>query len=488
MRSLLLSTFRKYRSPTRLLPLLEQQQHQTRNYVLDLNKEPFQPRIGHYPIECDSAAEAVACVRSNMRIFLHGLCATPEGLIHALCEHCHEHDLSNIELIHLLTTGTAPQISGRYRRHFKDTSLFVSHNVRDAVNEGISEYTPIFLSEIPLLFISKDYNIDVSLLHVSPPDSAGFCSLGVSVDIARSAAAGSNLLVGAVNKHMPRTHGESHIHISQFDYIYQEDRKIPSLVDIKVDSKEMERYSKIGTFIANDLIKDGSTLQLGIGAIPQQTILNLTNHKNLGIHSEMFGESLLKLFKLGVISNACKKEHCGRSVASFVIGNQETYDFIDDNPSVYIGETNYVNDISVIANNPNVCAINSALEMDLSGQVVADSIGLNIFSGVGGQVDFLRGSSLSENGKPIICMTSTTSQHHSKIVPVLSQGAGVVTTRAHVRYVVTEYGCVNLFGKNLKERANLLISIAHPDHRKWLYDEAKKRFKGHWNEDQIPAP
>ena len=285
---------------------------------------------------------------------------------------------------------------------------------------------------------------------------------------------------------MPRTHGEGHIHISQFDYVYQHDSPLPKFTSPKRSKSLIENYQKIGQIISQQLIEDGSTIQAGIGDIPQFIFRDLQNHRNLGIHTEMFGDSMLRLFESGAITNAHKKEHPGKTVSSFVIGTEKVFDFINDNPSVNLLETNYVNDIGIIASNPNVVAINSALEIDITGQVVSDTIGLNVYSGVGGQMDFMRGAAMSQGGKPVICLTSTTSHGETKIVSTLKKGAGVTTTRAHVRYVVTEHGMVDLFGKNLKQRCELMISIAHPNHREHLYNEAVKRFKHVWNPDFVP--
>lgn len=455
--------------------------------MIDFKKEPFQARPGKRPIECETPHDAVSCVRSNSRVFVHGMCATPEILVQALCEHAQENDLHDIELVHLLTTGPAPQVM-KYKKHFKDSSLFVTDNVRNAINEGHAEYIPIFLSEIPLLFVKDDYVIDTALIQVSSPDKSGYCSLGCGVDIARAAIAGSKQVVGLINSYMPRTHGEGHVHISHFDYVYQHNAPLCQFSKPRRGKTLLEQYKRIGNIITERLIEDGSTIQAGIGDIPQYIFEELTNHRNLGVHTEMFGDSMMPLYECGAITNSRKKEHPGKTVATFVIGTEKVFDFINDNPSVNLLETNYVNDISVIGSNPNVVAINSALEIDITGQVVADSIGLNIYSGVGGSMDFIRGAALSRNGKPVICMTSQTAHGESKIVSTVKKGGGITITRAHVRYVVTEYGLVDLFGKNLKQRCEAMISIAHPNHREHLYNEAMKRFKHVWNPDYVPAP
>ena len=293
-------------------------------------------------------------------------------------------------------------------------------------------------------------------------------------------------MIGLVNKCMPRSHGEGHIHISQFDYIYEHHAPLAQFTPPKRSAELVASYKKIGKIISTELIEDGSTIQAGIGDIPQFIFSDLGNHRNLGIHTEMFGDSMLHLFETGAITNAHKKEHPGKTVSSFVIGTEKVFDFINDNPAVNLLETNYVNDVGVIGSNPNVVAINSALEIDITGQVVSDTIGLNVYSGVGGQMDFMRGAAISPGGKPVICLTSTTNHGESKIVSTVKKGAGVTTTRAHVRYVVTEYGMVDLFGKNLKQRCELMISIAHPDHREHLYNDAIKRFRHVWNPDFTP--
>eukprot|EP00485_Elphidium_margaritaceum_P004123 CAMPEP_0202691070 /NCGR_PEP_ID=MMETSP1385-20130828/5885_1 /ASSEMBLY_ACC=CAM_ASM_000861 /TAXON_ID=933848 /ORGANISM="Elphidium margaritaceum" /LENGTH=485 /DNA_ID=CAMNT_0049346415 /DNA_START=46 /DNA_END=1503 /DNA_ORIENTATION=+ len=460
--------------------------HCRREYIIDFKKEPFQARPGRRPIECDTPLEAVECIRSNSRVFVHGMCATPELLIHALCEHAQANDLRNIEMVHLLTTGTAPQVL-KYKKHFTDTSLFVSDNVRNAVDEGYADYVPIFLSEIPLLFIKEDYVMDAALIQVSPPDRSGYCSLGVSVDIARAAIAGSNQVIGLINRHMPRSHGEGHVHISHFDYVYEHHTPLSTFRAPQKTMQEIEAYKTMASLIATELIEDAATIQVGIGEISKFMYEDLKNHRNLGIHTELIGDGILPLLESGAVTNSHKREHPGKTICTFVMGSKKVFDLIDDNPSINLLETNYVNDIGVISSNPNVVAVNSALEIDITGQVVADTIGLNVYSGVGGQMDFIRGAALSKNGKPVIAMPSVTSHGESKIVPTGKKGGATTTTRAHTRYVVTEYGIVDLFGKNLKQRCEAMISIAHPKHREFLYNEAVRRFKHVWNPDYYPT-
>jgi acyl-CoA hydrolase len=331
---------------------------------------------------------------------------------------------------------------------------------------------PIFLSQIPQLFLKNILPIDVALVQVSPPDVHGYCSLGTSVDIARAAVDTARVVIAQVNPRMPRTHGESFIHIEKITAMVFQEAELP-VMDYAADANDIVR--KIGYHVAS-LVEDGSTLQLGIGSIPDQVLKNLEGHKNLGLHTEMFSDGVIELINSGVIDNSLKKLNRGRSVTAFMAGTRNLYDFVDDNPAVRVMDISYVNDTSVIRQNPKVAAINSAIELDLTGQVCADSIGTYQFSGIGGQMDFMRGASLSEGGKPIIALPSQTNKGISRIVPFLKEGAGVVTTRGHVHWVVTEYGIVNLFGKNLRQRAEALTEISHPDHREMLERACFKRF------------
>jgi acyl-CoA hydrolase len=326
----------------------------------------------------------------------------------------------------------------------------------------------MFLSEVPALFRNKQVPIDVALISVSPPDKHGYCSLGVSVDISLAAVESANLVIAQVNECLPRTHGDGILHIDQIDIQVHDNRPIPEVLYDDLSPEE----EAIGSYVAG-LIENGSTLQMGIGAIPNAILSCLGNHKNLGIHSEMFSDGVLPLIEKGVINGRCKVKHPGMIVASFIVGSQKLYDFVDDNPMIQMLDFEYVNNPAVIRKNPKVVAINSAVELDLTGQVCADSIGCKIYSGVGGQMDFIRGASLSDGGKPIIALTSITKNGTSKIVPFLKQGAGVVTTRAHVHYVVTEYGVANLYGKTIEERIQSLIKIAHPSHRNYLEEQSK---------------
>ncbi|HRO69860.1 MAG TPA: acetyl-CoA hydrolase/transferase C-terminal domain-containing protein, partial [Chitinophagaceae bacterium] len=335
------------------------------------------------------------------------------------------------------------------------------------------DYVPIFLSEIPVLFRRNILPIDVALIQVSPPDPHGYCSLGTSVDIARAAVDSAKIIIAQVNSRVPRTHGDGFLHVRKIDYLVAEEAELP---EVDYSAKTSDAIRQIGRNVAS-LIEDGATLQLGIGSIPDQVLQNLEGHKNLGIHSEMLSDGIIPLLEKGVINNSMKKINVGRSVTGFMVGTRRLYDFVDDNPQMRVMDIAYVNDTSVIRRNPGATAINSAIEIDLTGQGCADSIGTYQYSGIGGQMDFIRGASLSEGGKPIIALPSVTSKGESRIVSFLKQGAGVVTTRGHVHWVVTEYGIVNLFGKNLKQRGKALISIAHPNHRESLERAFHERFK-----------
>ncbi|HRC32244.1 MAG TPA: acetyl-CoA hydrolase/transferase C-terminal domain-containing protein [Bacteroidia bacterium] len=417
-----------------------------------------------------SAAVAVNIIKSGDRVFLQGSAATPSVLLKALF--ARKQELKGVELVSITTLGEDLFTSNNIGNSFYINSLFVSKNVREIINSKHGEYVPIFLSEIPLLFKNNILPIDVALIHVSPPDKHGYCSLGTSVDIVRSAIQNAKHVIAQVNKQMPRTLGDGIIHISEIHTIVEIDVPLPEInYSKKIDQKSLA----IGKHIAG-LIEDGSTLQLGIGAIPDAVLTCLNNHKDLGIHTEMFSDGLIPLVKKGVITNKYKTNHQGKIVTSFVVGTKMLYDFVDDNPLVSFLDVDYVNDTSIIRKNPKVVAINSAIEIDITGQVCSDSIGTYHYSGVGGQMDFMRGAALSKGGKPIIAIKSATKEGYSKIVPFLKQGSGVVTTRAHVHYVVTEYGVVNLFGKNLHQRSIALRDIAHPDNREELDKEIFKRF------------
>lgn len=419
-----------------------------------------------------SAAEAVGLVKSGDRVFIHGSAATPLRLVHALLDRHHE--LRDVELTAISTFGDLgfdrPEVQGPFFLN----ALFVSANMRSTVDGPHGDYIPVFLSEIPRLFEQGILPLDVAMVHVSPPDKHGFCSLGVSVDVARSAVRNARMVIAQVNPNMPRTLGDGQVHVSRFAALVAVDDPLPE-VDYSKQIGPNER--KVAEYVSA-MIEDGSTLQLGIGAIPDAILGALGNHKDLGIHTEMCSNGIIDLVHKGVITNKYKKKHRGKIATAFAFGTRRLYDLVDDNPFFTFLDAQYVNDGKVIRENPKVVAINSAIEVDLTGQVCADSIGTYQYSGVGGQMDFMRGAALSEGGKPIIALNSTTSKGLSKIVPFLKPGAGVVTTRAHVHYVVTEHGTAYLYGKNLQQRAKALIAIAAPEHREELEKACGERFGG----------
>ncbi|WP_028789166.1 acetyl-CoA hydrolase/transferase family protein [Terrimonas ferruginea] len=418
-----------------------------------------------------SPAEAVQHIKSNDRVFIHGSAATPLTLVQALLARGGE--ITNVELVAISTFGHIDWDHPHIRKNFYLNSLFVSGNVREWVNSESGDYVPVFLSEIPNLFRNGYLPLDVALVQVSPPDIHGYCSLGTSIDAARCAVQVATKVIAQVNPNMPRTHGDGQVHVSRFASMIWDESSLPEVnYAEKVDAASL----RIGEHVAG-LIEDGSTLQTGIGAIPDAVLAQLGNHKGLGIHTEMFSDGIVPLVEKGVITNEHKKVHPGKIVTSFIAGTRKVYDFVHDNPAVAFMDVSFVNDTSVIRRNPKAVAINSAIEVDLTGQVCADSIGIYQYSGIGGQMDFMRGASLSEGGKPVIALPSVTSKGISRIVPLLKPGAGVVTTRGHVHYIVTEYGVVNLYGKNMEQRARLLISIAHPDQRDMLERAYFERFR-----------
>jgi acyl-CoA hydrolase len=416
------------------------------------------------------ADEAVKFIKPGNRVFIHGGAATPVCLVEAL--QSRHNELDNVELVSITTLGNVNFDRPEYRESFYINSLFVSAATRKAVNSEDGDYVPIFLSQIPQLFRQNILPIDVALIQVSPPDAHGYCSLGTSVDIARAAVEVAKHVIAQVNPLMPRTHGQGFVHISKIDSLVLHEAVLP---EVNYSLEVSDIVEKIGYNIAS-LVEDGATLQLGIGSIPDQVLKNLSGHKNLGLHSEMISDGIIPLVQNGCINNSRKKLNVGRSVTAFVTGTRKLYDFVNDNPGVRVMDISYVNDTSIIRQNNKVTAINSAIEIDLTGQVCSDSIGTYQYSGIGGQMDFIHGASLSEGGKPIIALPSQTNKGVSRIIPFLKEGAGVVTTRGHVHWVVTEYGIVNLFGKSLKQRARALIEIAHPDHREMLENAYYKRF------------
>ena len=405
-----------------------------------------------------TAEEAVKVIKSNDRVYVQAAAAAPQALVKAMSAR-HE-ELKNVEVCHLHTEGEAPYANPELKDSFHVNSFFIGKNVRHTLKAGNGSYTPVFLSELPLLFKRNIIDLDVALIHVSVPDRHGYCSLGVSVEATLAAIDNAKIVIAQINKYMPRTHGAGIIHISEIDQFVEHNEPLPSHDALPPNEVE----AKIGEYVAN-LIEDRSTLQMGIGSIPNAVLARLTNHKDLGLHTEMFSDGVIDLILKDVINGNYKEINRGRALATFLVGSQRLYDYVDDNPFVEMRASNYTNDVSIIKQNPKMVAINSAIEVDVTGQVCADSIGAHMYSGVGGQMDFIRGASLSEGGKAIIALPSVTRKGVSRIVPSLKPGAGVVTTRSHVHYVVTEFGVASLYGKTIKERIKALVNIAHPDHR-----------------------
>lgn len=417
-----------------------------------------------------TAAEAVQVVKSGDRIYVQAAAATPTILTKALAERASE--LRNVEICHLHTEGDAPYAHPDLSESFHVYSFFIGANVRHTLKAGNGSYTPVFLSELPSLFRKKVLELDVVFIHVSPPDSHGYCSLGVSVEASLAAIENAKIVIAQVNKNMPRTFGDGILHVSEIDYLVE--------VDVPIFAHEVCPFSaeeeKIGEYVAS-LIENQSTLQMGIGSIPNAALSKLKNHKDLGLHTEMFSDGVIDLIENDVINCNYKGISRGRALATFLIGSKRLYDFVNDNPFIEMKESSIVNDTANIRKNPKMIAINSAIEVDVTGQVCADSIGAHMYSGVGGQMDFIRGASLSQGGKAIIALPSITKRGESRIVPHLKQGAGVVTTRSHVQYIITENGIANLYGKTLKQRVSEMVKIAHPSHQeaveKAYYDMIK---------------
>lgn len=420
-----------------------------------------------------SAAEAVSVIKSGDRIYLHGAAATPNVLIQALVDRYEE--LENVEICHVHTEGPANYVKEPYSKSFYSNNFFIGENVRSHIGTGNAQYLPVFLSEIPYLFRRNILPLDAVFINVSPPDKHGYCSLGVSVESTLAAVETAKYVIAQINDQMPRTQGDGNIHISKIHKAVLVSEPIFAAKPAELTPEEIS----IGKYIAG-IIEDGSCLQMGIGAIPNAVLSQLTNHKDLGIHTEMFSDGIIPLVKSGVINGSKKKNHRNKIVTTFLLGSEELYKFVEDNPILRMKDVAYVNDTANIRKNKKVVAINSAIEIDLTGQICADSIGPRMYSGVGGQMDFMRGASLSEGGKPIIAMSAATKKGQSKIVPYLKQGAGVVSTRAHVHHIATEFGIVDLYGKNLAQRAKALISIAHPDSREELERAAFEMFGKVW--------
>lgn len=427
-----------------------------------------------------SARDALLKIRSGNRIFLSPGCGEPQHLLNELVElGGTNRQLNDVEIVHMLTVGSAPHAHKRYDRHFRHNSLFVGPGVRSAVAEGIADYTPIFLSEIPSLFDSGRVPLDVALIQVTPPDKFGFCSLGVSVEAVKAAAAAAEIVIAQANPQMPRTLGDSFIHMDDLDIIVEYDEPVLEIQDPKTDEVALQIARH-----ATRLVENGSTIQVGIGRIPNAILYGLADKKDLGVHTEMFSDGLIDLIEAGVVNNSKKTFHPGKILATFCIGTRRLYDYIDNNPMFEFRPVDYNSSPINIAKNDKMVAINTALQVDVTGQVCADSLGYEIYSGIGGQADFIRGAALAPHGKPIIALPSTAQNGTvSRIVTHLSEGAGVVTTRGDVHYVVTEYGVAYLHGKSLRERATALIQIAHPKFREELIAKAKER--RYLFEDQI---
>jgi 4-hydroxybutyrate CoA-transferase len=425
--------------------------------------------MSHYKQKICSAEEAVSVVQSGDRVYISGNASAPYALLDALA--LRKDELSDVEIVHGLLIGEEPLSKPEMKGHFRHNSLFVGSADRDAVNSGRADYVPVFLSEIPALFTKGELPVDVALLHTTPPDEHGFLSLGTEVLTSRNVADISRKTVVQINDRMPRTLGDSFIHVSRFDHFVEVSAPLPELSGSPITDVEQ----RIGQYIAG-LIENGATLQLGIGGIPDAALCALENHRDLGIHTEMASNGVKQGIEKGFITGARKTLHPGKIVATFILGTRDLYDFVDDNPIYEMHPTSYTNDPFVVAQNEKMAAVNSAIEVDLTGQVCSDSIGPYIYSGFGGQLDFVRGAARSKGGKPIIALPSSAKGGTvSRIVPSLRTAAGVVTTRADVHYVVTEYGVAYLHGKNLRQRARALINIAHPDFREELERQARER-------------
>jgi len=436
-----------------------------------------------YSSKLKTAQQAVAIIERGQKVFLGTACGEPQSLVEALIDRASS--LADNEIIHTLSLGLAPYAEERFGDEFRATAFFIGPNVRDAVNEGRANYTPVYLSEIDRLLRTGRYPVDVALITVSPPDEHGFCSLGVSVDITRTASEKADVVIAEVNSTMPRTLGDSFIHISEIDYLVESDR---SILEWKPDNEgsTIEVIDRIGRHVA-DLVEDGATIQVGYGAIPDAVLRHLREKRDLGMHTEMLSDGIVDLVRMGVINGRKKTVHNGKIVLSFCMGTRKLYDFIDNNPMIEFHPSSYTNDPCLIGQHDNMVAINSALEVDLTGQVCADQLGYQFYSGLGGQVDFMRGAARSKGGKPIIALPSTAKGGKvSRIVPRLSEGAGVTTTRGDVHYVITEYGVAELHGKSIMQRALALINIAHPDFREELLHAAKFHHYVFMDQSEVP--
>jgi len=424
-----------------------------------------------YESRVTTAEQAIAeAVDSGDRIFLTGNCSVPQRLMEALVDRAPE--LEDVEICHALTLGSGDYVAPEMEGHIRANSLFIGPNVRAAVQEGRADFTPVLLSEFTLLFKDRVLPVDVAFVHLSPPDEHGFCSYGIETGLTKSPAEASDIIIAEINENMPRCLGDSFIHVSHLDYIVPVDYPLLELPMSEGGLSEM--HTKIGQYIA-ELIPDGATMQMGIGAIPDAVLKFLHDKRDLGVHTELFSDSVIDLVESGVLTNARKTLHPGKITAGFMIGTHRLYEWAHDNPLIELHRTEYINDPFVIAQNDRQVAINSAIEIDLTGQVCADSIGPKLYSGVGGQLDFIYGASRSDGGVPIIALPATVKgKGISRIVPMLKRGAGVVTSRYHVHYVVTEYGVADLYGKTIRERAKALIRIAAPEFRDELTRAAKE--------------
>ncbi len=413
-------------------------------------------------------AEAVKAVKSGDRIFLTGNCSVPSQILAALVDRAQE--LQDVEINQALTVGSADYVAPEIEGHLRVNTMFISHNTRQAVQEGRADFTPVLLSEFPLLFKNKILPVNVAFVHLSVPDAHGYCSFGVEVGLSKSPAESAEIIIAEVNEKMPRTLGDTFIHVSDIDYIVPVDYDLPELA--MGEGKPSEKVEKIAKYIA-DLIPDEATMQMGIGAVPDAVLKYLYDKKDLGIHTELFSDGVIDLVEAGVITNAKKTIHPGKIIAGFILGTKRLYEWVHNNPLIEFLRTEYVNDPFIISQNHRMVAINSAIEVDLTGQICADSIGTKLYSGVGGQLDFIYGASRSKGGVPIIALPSK-AKDFSRIVTTLKTGAGVITTRNHVHYVVTEFGSASLYGKTIRERAQALINIAHPDFREELTEQARE--------------
>lgn len=419
--------------------------------------------------------DAVKIIKSNDHIVIHSVACAPHKLIDAMVERGRSGAFRNVKIHHLHTEGPAPYAGSEFEGIFQLESFFVGHNVRKDTQAGYADYIPVFLNETQKLIREGIIPVNVAMIQVSPPNKHGWVSLGTSVDATLAAVENAETVIGVINPKVPRAFGDAMIHMSHIDIFCEDDTPLTEAKPGTIT----ETDKAIGRNVAA-LVEDGATLQMGIGAIPNAVLAELVHHKNLGVHTEMFSDGLLPLIFKGVVNGAEKRIDRGKIVSTFLMGSKNLYDFIDDNPGVLMKDVGYTNSVDIICKNPRVTSINSAIQVDLTGQVCADSIGIRFYSGVGGQIDFIRGAASSDRGKPIIALPSTTEKGISKIAPVLNLGAGVVTTRANIHWVVTEFGAVNLYGKSLQDRAKLLISIAHPNHREELEIAAFERFGPHF--------